>query len=167
MSQFPKMTLWNFSWCCGVSLVKFSDWSKFHVNIMTGSGFMTVFVYKGLTRNLEIESTPIWVLPNIWRPEQVKDTKLKRMSLIKHSWMLQNAWVTAFTDSKLLNESQQRWGKITWKELVLIFHIFWTLNNCKLIQKLLVHLYSVECFLQLRDQQICPVSTGISFMVWD
>ena len=34
-----------------VSLVKFSYWSKFHVNIIIGSAVMTIFFYKGLTRN--------------------------------------------------------------------------------------------------------------------
>ena len=34
---------------CRAFLVKFSYWSKFHVNIITGSGVMTIFVYKGLT----------------------------------------------------------------------------------------------------------------------
>ena len=59
-------------WRCFVSLVKFSYWSKFYVNIITGSG---VFFYKGLTRNLEIGITPICVLPNIWSLKQVRDTK--------------------------------------------------------------------------------------------
>ena len=36
---------------------------------------MTIFDYKGLTRNLEIGNTPIWVLPNIWRLEWVRDAK--------------------------------------------------------------------------------------------
>ena len=36
---------------------------------------MTIFFYKGLTRNLEIGNTPIWVLPNIWRVGRVMDTK--------------------------------------------------------------------------------------------
>ena len=58
-----------------VSLVKFSYWSKFHVNIITGSGIMTVFFYKGLTRNPEIGNTLVWVLPNIVRLGQVRDTK--------------------------------------------------------------------------------------------
>ena len=44
---------------CGsfVSLVKFSYWSKFHVNIITGSGIIRIFFYKGLTRNPEIGNT--------------------------------------------------------------------------------------------------------------
>ena len=53
-----------------LSLVKFSYWSKFHVNIIT------IFFYKGLTRNPEIRNTPVWVLPKIWRLKQVMDTKL-------------------------------------------------------------------------------------------
>ena len=36
---------------------------------------MMISFYKGLTRNLEIGNTPVWVLPNIWRQEQVRDTK--------------------------------------------------------------------------------------------
>ena len=65
----------KFFWCCFVSLVKFSYWSKFHVNIITGSGIMTIFFYKRLTRNPEIGNTPVWVLPNIWRLGRVMDTK--------------------------------------------------------------------------------------------
>ena len=47
------------------SLVSFSYLSKLHVNIITGSGVMAIFIYKGLTRNQEIRYTPIRVLPNI------------------------------------------------------------------------------------------------------
>ena len=39
---------------CHASLVKFSYLSKFHVNIIPGYGVITIFVYKGLTRNPEI-----------------------------------------------------------------------------------------------------------------
>ena len=42
---------------CFVSFVKFSYWSKFHVNIISGSGIMTILFYKGLTRNPEIGNT--------------------------------------------------------------------------------------------------------------
>ena len=65
----------QFFWHYFVSLVKFSYWSKFCVNIITSSGIMTISFYKGLTRNLEIRNTPIWVSPNIWRLGQVMDTK--------------------------------------------------------------------------------------------
>ena len=64
----------NFFWRFFVSLVKFSYWSKFHVNIITGSGIMTIFFYKRLTRNPEIGNTPVWVLPNIWRLGRVMNT---------------------------------------------------------------------------------------------
>ena len=64
-----------FFWCCFVSLIKFSYWSKFHVNIITGSGVTTIFFYKRLTRNPEIRNTIVWVLPNICRLGHVGDTK--------------------------------------------------------------------------------------------
>ena len=35
---------------------------------------MIVFFYKGLTGDLEIRANPVWVLPNIWRLKQVRDT---------------------------------------------------------------------------------------------
>ena len=41
------------------SLVKFSYWPKFHANIITGSGIITIFFYKGLTRFPKIGNTPI------------------------------------------------------------------------------------------------------------
>ena len=65
----------RFFWRFFVSPVKFSYWSKFYVNIITGSGIMTIFFYKGLTRNTEIGNTPVWVLPNIWKLERVIGTK--------------------------------------------------------------------------------------------
>ena len=60
---------------CFVFLVKFSYWSKFHVIIITASGIMTIFFYKGLTRNPEIGNNPAWVLPNIWGLTLFIDTK--------------------------------------------------------------------------------------------
>ena len=60
---------------CFVSLINFSYWSKFHVNMITGSGVITIFFYKGFTRNPEIGNTPAWVLLNIQRLGQVRDTK--------------------------------------------------------------------------------------------
>ena len=62
----------KFCWRRFVSLAKFSYWSKFHVNIITDSGVMIIFFYKGSTRNPEI---PVWVLPNTWRLGLVRDTK--------------------------------------------------------------------------------------------
>ena len=52
-SQFVNMTSSLF-FERYVSLVKFSYWSKFHVIIITGSGVLTIYFFKGLTRNQEI-----------------------------------------------------------------------------------------------------------------
>ena len=106
--NFSKWCHRQFFWRCFVSLVKFSYWSMFHVNIITGSGVMTISFYKGLTRNLEIGNTPVWVLSNIWRELGIPN--LARTSLIKCYWMLQNARVTAFTVSELLREYQKGGG---------------------------------------------------------
>ena len=72
---FPTWRQRQFFWRCFVSLVKFSYWSKFHVNIITGSEIMTIFFYKGLNKNPEIGNTPFCVLPNVYRLGQVMDTK--------------------------------------------------------------------------------------------
>ena len=61
---------------CFVSLVKFSYWSKFQINIITGSRVMTIYFHEGLIRNPEIGSNPVWFLLNIWRLGRVRDTKL-------------------------------------------------------------------------------------------
>ena len=110
--NFSIHVIVNFFWRCFVSLIKFSDWSKFHVNIISGSAVMTIFFYKRLTRNSEIGNTPVWVLPNTGDWGKLGIPNLARMSLIKYYWMLQNARVTAFTVSELLRENQQG-GKIT------------------------------------------------------
>ena len=90
------------------SLVNFSYWAKFHVNIITGSGIITIYFYKELTRNPEIRNTPVWLLSNIWRLGRVWNTKFGMdLSLIKFYLMLQNARVTAFIVSELLREKQQ------------------------------------------------------------
>ena len=60
---------------CFLSLVKFNYCSKVHVNIFTGSRVITVYFYKGLTRNPEIGNISVWVLPKIWSLEKVRDTK--------------------------------------------------------------------------------------------
>ena len=75
-SQYDNMTSsQSLAKCCRVSCAKFSYWSRFHVNIMTGSGATTIFVSKGLTRNSEIRNTLFWVLLNIWRLGWVRNTK--------------------------------------------------------------------------------------------
>ena len=65
----------NSFWIFFVSLVNFSCWSKFYVNIITGSGIMATFFYKRLTRNPNSRNTPVLVLPNIGRLGRYMDTK--------------------------------------------------------------------------------------------
>ena len=62
--------------------------SMFHVIIATTSKVMTIFINKGLTRNTTSKvmtifinkgltrNTSLWVLSNIWRLRQVRDTKI-------------------------------------------------------------------------------------------
>ena len=57
----------QFFWPCFASSVNFSFSSKFHGNIFTGSGVMTICFYTRLTWNPEIRNTPIGVLFNITR----------------------------------------------------------------------------------------------------
>ena len=59
---------------------------------------MTIFIYKGLTRNPEIGNTPVWVLPNIWRLGQVRNTKFGTNASNN---------VTVFAVAELLRGSQQ------------------------------------------------------------
>ena len=74
-SQCSKMTSSSNFWTFFVSLVNFNYWSKFQVNIITGSGVMTISFYKRLTRNPEIRNTPVWVFVNIWSLRYVRNTK--------------------------------------------------------------------------------------------
>ena len=71
---FPTWSHRKIFWQGFISLVILSFLSKFHVNIITGSGAMRSSFYKELTRNPGIGNTPVWVLLNIWRLEQVKNT---------------------------------------------------------------------------------------------
>ena len=74
-SQLADMTSLPIFWRWRVSFVNFSYWSKFHVNIITGSRVMIICLYKGLTRYSIFGNTPVWVLPNNWRLGRVSDTK--------------------------------------------------------------------------------------------
>ena len=65
----------NFFWGRFVSFVNLSYWSKFNVNIITGSRIITIFFYKGLTRNQKVGNIPVWVLFNIWRLGRDMDIK--------------------------------------------------------------------------------------------
>ena len=112
-SQFAAMTSLSFFCHYFLSLVKFIYWSMFNINIITGSGVMTIFFHKGLTRNPEIGNFPVWVLRRsgfIWKLVQslaVWIRNLAKKSQINSYFMLQNTRVTAFMVSVLLRENQQ------------------------------------------------------------
>ena len=90
---------WRFRACP----VKFSYCFKFHVNIITSLRVRTMFVYKGLTRNQEIENTPVYVLPNNWRLWKLRNTKFGKN--FSNDKLLNASRVTAFTASELLREN--------------------------------------------------------------
>ena len=100
MSQFVEITSSSVFWRCFVSFIKFSYWSKFHVNFITGSGVIPIYFYKGLTRTPEMEYLN---LCNIWRLGRVRVTKFG----------------TNVSDKKLLNVSQIRVR--TWRLWLLVY----------------------------------------------
>ena len=81
---------------------QFGYWSKFQVNIITGSWVTTNFFYKVLTRNAEIENSTICILSNIWRLGQVKDGKFGVNFSNESYWILQDVMVAVFNVSELL-----------------------------------------------------------------
>ena len=61
-------------WRHFISIVRFSYWSNFHFNIITGSGVMTVFFIRNWSEIRKSE-TPPSEFSNISRLGQAKDTK--------------------------------------------------------------------------------------------
>ena len=78
-----------------VSRVKFSYWSRFHVNIITGSGVITIFVYRGFDQK-----------SGNWKYLRLSFVQY----LMKSYFILRNCRFTAFTVSELLKENQQGGG---------------------------------------------------------
>ena len=101
--QVGKMTMTSLSIFFDVdfSLVKFSYWSKFHVNIIIGSGVMLIWNWPEI-RKSEIPLSGFCSVSGNWSEQG--QPNLARTSLIKYYWMLQNARVTAYTVSELLWE---------------------------------------------------------------
>ena len=96
----------RFFWCCLVSFAKFSYWSKFHVNIITGSGIMTIFFIRDWPeiRKSEIPPSEFFPISRDW--DELWIPNLPRMFLIECYLMLQNSRVTAFFVFELLRENQ-------------------------------------------------------------
>ena len=93
---------WLCSWCWLIFLV--TSLSFMAVSLLFLEFWQFLFI-GDLTRNLETENTPAWVLSNIWRLEPVRCHVL-HVSPEK----LLNARFTAFTVSKLLRENQHGGG---------------------------------------------------------
>ena len=96
---------------CFVSLVKFSYWSKFHVNIITGSRVWQFLFIRGWPEIRKSE-IPLSEFSTISRRLGGKQgiPNLVRTSLIKCYWMLVNARGTAFTVCELLMETNRGRG---------------------------------------------------------
>ena len=74
--------------------------------------FVTIFFYKGLTRNPEIRNTPVWVLLNIWRLGQIKDTKFD--TNISNKTLLNAAKCQGYSFSRFwVIKGKPRGGQIT------------------------------------------------------
>ena len=104
MSQFSSITSFasQFYLCCFVSFVKFSYWSKFHVNISTGSGVMAIYFYQGLTRNLEIRNTFICPLSGDWGELGIPNLTQMSNEMLLNAAKCQGY---SFTVSELLREN--------------------------------------------------------------
>ena len=97
----------KFLWLCFFSLVKFSYWSRFHVNIITGSELWQFLFIRDSPEIRKSKKTPSEFCPISGDWGEWRIPNLAWTSLIKYYAILQNARVTAFTISELLRENQQ------------------------------------------------------------
>ena len=123
--NFPTWRQHQFFWryFVFVSLVKFSYWSKFHVNILTGSGIMTVFFVRDWPEIRKSEIPPSEFCPISGDWGELRIPLFARMSLIECYWMLQNSRVKGLT-WRDLHKSLQCNGIAMWSEKSLN-PIFW------------------------------------------
>ena len=79
-------------------------------SLMSISGLVItiILVVKDLTRNPEIENTPVWVLSIVWRLGQVRVTKFGMNVSNKKFLMLKNVKFTTFTISELSTTHARR-----------------------------------------------------------
>ena len=110
----PKRRHYQIFWSCFVSILNFSHWFKFHVNIISGFGVLTIFFHKRSTRNAEIKNATVWfseffLISKDW--SELEISNWVQMSLIKCYYMLRNPRVTAFNVSELLRKNHQREGR--------------------------------------------------------
>ena len=94
---------------------------KCHVNIVRGSGVMTIFVYQRLARSLEIGNNPVKVLPNSCIMGRVRDTKFG----------------TNITNEKLLNTANCQGYS---------FYRFWVVRESKKLGLNFIRIYIKKAF---------------------
>ena len=102
LTKHPRHSFWR----CFVSLVSFSYWSKFRVNVITSSRVMIISFYKGLTRNLE--RFEFCSISGDWERQGIPN--LAPAFLIKCYRILRNARVTAFIIFEALRENKLEKG---------------------------------------------------------
>ena len=124
---------------CQHDIIKFFHVAVFFLSsLITSPSFMSTlwlvlelwqfFIYKGLTRNLEIWNTHVWVLPNIWRLDQVSDTKFGK-NVLKCYWIQSDARFAHGSDRpgkhgklrELANTPEIL--RKTWKTQVILFEL--------------------------------------------
>ena len=91
-----------------VCLLKFSYWYKFHLDIITSSGVMTIYFVRDWPEIQKLKIPPSEFCPISGDWGMLEIPNLVGMFLMKCYWMLQNARVTAFSISDLLRGNQQR-----------------------------------------------------------
>ena len=91
-----------------VCLLKFSYWYKFHLDIITSSGVMTIYFVRDWPEIQKLKIPPSEFCPISGDWGRLEIPNLVGMFLMKCYWMLQNARVTAFRISDLLRGNQQR-----------------------------------------------------------
>ena len=91
-----------------VCLLKFSYWYKFHLDIITSSGVMTIYFVRDWPEIQKLKIPPSEFCPISGDWGMLEIPNLVGMFLMKCYWMLQNARVTAFRISDLLRGNQQR-----------------------------------------------------------
>ena len=104
--RYAFLFIWKLqiNWVCQKYLLYTFYWSKVHVNIITGSRVMTIFIYNGLIGNLEIPLSEFFPISKDWRKLGILN--LARIFLMKCYWMLEKHRVTAFTICELSRKNQ-------------------------------------------------------------
>ena len=104
--RYAFLFIWKLqiNWVCQKYLLYTFYWSKVHVNIITGSKVMTIFIYNGLIGNLEIPLSEFFPISKDWRKLGILN--LARIFLMKCYWTLEKHRVTAFTICELSRKNQ-------------------------------------------------------------